>query len=84
MNKVKNLKPTDEPQIIFNYSNVKKDMPESQLKLSSKVHDHLSDPHHRTFIQADIKHGYFSVILHPEDQHVFTFTISGIEQLQSI
>ena len=82
VNKVKNLKLTDEPWIIFNYFNVKKNMPESQLELSFKVHDHLSDLCHKTFIQTDIKHGYFSVILHSEDWHIFIFTISGIEQLQ--
>ena len=82
VDKTEDPKPTDEPRITFNYSNVKEDMPGSHMELSSKVHDYLSDPRHKTFFQADIKHGYFSVILHPEDRHVFAFTIPGIGQLQ--
>ena len=29
-----------------------------------------------------MKHEYFSVILHSDDYHLFTFLISGIKQLQ--
>ena len=57
-------------------------MPGSYLELMSKVHNYLLDPRHQTFFQADVKHGYFSVVLHPEDCHLFTFFISGIGQLQ--
>ena len=59
-------------------------MSESHIKLFSKIHNYLSDFQHKTFFQADIKHEYFSVILHPENQHMFAFIISGIEQLQSM
>ena len=82
VNKEENLKPTNKLRITFNYSKVKEDMPESYLELMSKVHDYLSDSRHKTFFQADIKHKYFSVILHSEDHYLFTFTISGIRQLQ--
>lgn len=82
VDKEENTKPTDEPRITFDYSKVKEDMPGSYLELMSKVHDYLSDPRHKTFFQADIKHGYFSVVLHPEDRHLFAFTIPGIGQLQ--
>ena len=34
------------------------------------------------FFQADVKHKYFSVVLHSDNCHLFTFSISGIEQLQ--
>lgn len=82
VNKEENPKPTDEPRLTFDYSKVKEDMPGSYLELMSKVHDYLSDPRHKTFFQADIKHGYFSVVLHPDDRHLFAFTIPGIGQLQ--
>ena len=57
-------------------------MPESHLKLMSKVHDYLLNPQHQMFFQADVKHKYFSVVLHSDDHHLFTFLISGIRQLQ--
>ena len=82
VDKEENPKPTDEPRITFDYSKVKEDMPGSHLELMSKVHDYLSDPRHRTFFQADVKHGYFSVVLHPDDRHLFAFSIPGIGQLQ--
>ena len=83
IDKEENLKPTNELRITFNYSKIKEDMLESYLELMSKVHNYLSDLRHKTFFQADIKHEYFSVILHSEDRHLFAFTISEIEQLQS-
>ena len=33
-------------------------------------------------LQADIKHAYYSVLVHPEDRHVFAFTSPGIGKLQ--
>ena len=62
---------------------MKEDMLKSYLKLIFKVHNYLSDSRYKTFFQADIKHEYFSVILHSEDCHLFTFTILKIRQLQS-
>ena len=52
------------------------------LELMSKVHNYLLDPRHVVFMQANLKHAYFTISLHPEDQHIFTFTIPGIGQLQ--
>ena len=34
-------------------------------------------------MQTDIKHDYFSMSIHSDDQHILTFIISDIEQLQS-
>ena len=82
VDKVENPGPEDEPRLTFNYSNVKEEMPGCHLELTSKVHDYLSDPRHNTFFQADIKHAYYSVLVHPEDRHVFAFTLPGIGQLQ--
>src|SRR5436190_23819308 len=48
------------------------------------MHDYLSESRHELFMQTDIKHDYFSVSIHLNDQHILAFIISDIEQLQSI
>ena len=82
VDKVNNPKPEDEPRIIFDYSRVTEDLPGSHLELSSKVHDNLADPRHKCLFAADLKHAYLTIPLHPEDRQYFTFTISGIRQVQ--
>lgn len=52
------------------------------MELSARVHDSLSDPRHGTLFSADLKHAYYSISLHPDDRHIFAFTIQGIGQLQ--
>ena len=84
VNKVDNLTPEDESRTMFNYSNIKETMPECYLELMFKVHDYLTDPHHKVYFMADIKHGYYNVLLHSDNQHIFAFIISGIGQLQPI
>ena len=54
------------------------------MKLSSKVHDNLSNSRHRCLFSADLKHAYYIIGLHPKDRHLFAFIISGIEQIQPI
>lgn len=44
------------------------------LELSNKLHDVLSHPSHETFFLR----GYFAAPLHPEDRHVFPFTILSL------
>jgi hypothetical protein len=82
VDKVENPTPEDEPRITFDYSRVTEVLPGSYLELSSKVHDNLSDPRHRCFFAADLKHAYFTIPLHPDDRKYFAFTISGLGQLQ--
>ena len=82
VDKEENSKLTDESRLTFNYSKVKEDMLKNYLKLMSKVHDYFSNLRHKTFFQADIKHEYFSVVLHSDNCHLFTFSIPGIGQLQ--
>jgi RNase H-like domain found in reverse transcriptase len=79
---VDNPKPTDEPRLTVNFRNVKEDLPGIHLQSMSKVHDHLSDPRHFCFMQADLKHAYYSVSLDPACRHYFTFYVSGLGQLQ--
>ena len=82
VDKVDNPQPTDEPRMTFDYSRVTELLPGSHLELSSKVHDHLSNPRHGCLFSADLKHAYLTIPLHPDDRHYFAFTISGIGQVQ--
>jgi|SRR5436190_15289392 len=47
------------------------------------MHDYLSESRHELFMQTNIKHDYFSMNVHLNDQHILAFIISDIEQLQS-
>ena len=47
------------------------------------MHDYFLESRHELFMQTDIKHDYFSVSIHSDDQHILAFIISDIEQLQS-
>lgn len=82
VDKVPDPKPTDEPRLTFAYHQVHEDLPGVHMELSARVHDSLSDPRHGTLFSADLKHAYYSISLHPEDRHIFAFTIQGIGQLQ--
>jgi hypothetical protein len=72
----------DEPRLTFNYQNVIEEMPAYFLKLMSRVHDYLGHLTHKYFLKLDLKHGYWSILVHPADRHYFAFTIPGIGQLQ--
>ena len=67
INKEDNLKLTNKSRIAFNYHNVFKQISENYLELSLKVYDYLSDSHYLVFFQADLKHAYYTILLHPED-----------------
>ena len=82
VDKSDNPKPSDEPRMTFDYSRVHEDFPGTYVELSSKVHDHLSNPRHGCLFKADLKHAYLTVPLHQDDRHYFAFTISGIGQCQ--
>lgn len=82
VDKVDNPRPEDEPRMTLNYSGIPEQLPGTFQELSSRVHDHLADPRHRALFAADLKHAYFSVLIHPNDRHYFAFTIPGIGQLQ--
>lgn len=82
VDKVENPTPSDEPRMTFDYSRVTELLPGAHMELSSKVHDHLSNPRHGCLFTADLKHAYLTIPLHPDDRHYFAFTISGIGQCQ--
>ena len=84
INKVNNLISEDESRTTFNYLNVKETMSECYLKLMFKVYDYLTDLCYKFYFMTDIKHDYYNVFLHSDDQHIFVFIISDIEQLQLI
>lgn len=78
VDKSDNLDHWDEPRITFNYQNIKEDMPGCYLELMTKVHDCLSNSSHDFFLKFGVKHGYWNILVHPEDRYYFAFTISGI------
>lgn len=82
VDKVENPTPQDEPRLTFDYSHVKEELPAVYMELSSRVHDYLSQPAHKTLMQADLKYAYHTVELHPEDRKYFAFNIAGYGQLQ--
>ena len=84
IDKSNDSKSIDEMKMTFDYSKVDEMMSETYIELSSKVHDHFSDSRHEILMSTDIKHAYSTISLHSDDRHIFAFTISEIDQLQSI
>ena len=84
VDKVNNPTSENELRMTFNYSNIKETMSECYLELMFKVHNYLTDLCHKIYFMTDIKHGYYNVLLHSDNQHIFVFIISDIEQLQLI
>jgi hypothetical protein len=79
---VENSTLEDEPRVTFDYFRVIEEMPDTHLKLSSKVHDNLSDSRHQCLFSTDLKHAYLIISMHSENRHYFAFTIFGIDQIQ--
>lgn len=67
--------PGPERRIVFDYSNVKEVMPGNYCALASDVHEYLSHPSHMVFHQLDLKHAYWGMPLHPDDRHIFAFSV---------
>lgn len=84
IDKIENPTSEDEQRVTLDYSRVVKNLSRFHLKLSSKVHDNLSDFKHKVLFSADLKHAYLTISLHSKDRHYFAFTIFEIEQVQSI
>src|ERR1700741_4464367 len=82
MNKFEHAMLLNESRVIFNFLQVHENLPGSNIELSSRIHDYLTDSSHEVFMQADIKHEYFSVEIHSENHHYFAFTVPDIGQLQ--
>lgn len=78
VDKVENPQATDEPRLTFDYPHVK----EAHMELAQDIHDYLERPEHSLYLQIDLKHSYYSITLHPDDRHIYAFTISGFGQLQ--
>src|SRR5205809_157 len=81
--KSENFSSMNEFRSTFNYANVHENLSDYHIELMIEVHDYLSESRHELFMQTDIKHDYFSVSIHLNDQHILVFIISDIEQLQS-
>ena len=56
INKGENPKPTDKSRMTFDCFRVVELLSGSHMELSSKVHDHLSIPHHDRLFSTDLKH----------------------------
>ena len=70
------------PRLTFKYHVILEVLPSAHIKLVERVHSLLGVPSYTTFFQADMKHGYWAVEVHPEDRHYQAFSIPGTEQLQ--
>lgn len=81
IDKIENPKFINESRMTFDYSRITELFFEAHLKLSSKIHDHLSNLKYECLFSTDLKHAYFIISLHLEDKHYFAFTISDIEQI---
>jgi len=64
VDKVKNPKPSDEPRMIFDYSRVYEDLLGYYLKMSSKVHNYLSNPRYSYLFAVDLKYIYLTIPLY--------------------
>ncbi|KAI0995442.1 hypothetical protein K3495_g12736 [Podosphaera aphanis] len=69
-------------RVTFNYHNVREEIPGTFMELMSEIHDYLSLPQHKCFLQMDIKHAYWSIPVHESDRYIYAFFIPGISQLQ--
>ncbi|KAI0995725.1 hypothetical protein K3495_g12453 [Podosphaera aphanis] len=72
----------DEPRLTFNYQNVKEDKPGCFVELMSRCHDYLGEPSHNMFFKLNLKNGFWAIMVHPDDRHLFAFSMSGMGQLQ--
>ena len=68
------LKPNQPPdiknpemRITFDYSHVTEDMPGCFLELTQEIHDFLAHPEHGCFIQLDLKHAYWALLVHKDN-----------------
>jgi hypothetical protein len=82
--KFKDATHLDEPRLTFNYSRMDEELPGSYMELSARIHDYLANPQHNVYMQADIKYDYFSVGVHPDDRHIFAFSVPGLGRLVSL
>ena len=68
VDKVENPKPTDKPQMTFDYSKVLEELPGVHMQLMGNYHDYLSNPRHGCYMIADLKYGYSLVLVYLEDR----------------
>jgi len=61
---VEDLKPKDEPRVIFNYSRVNKELLGLYIELSLKVYNNLSNPRYYYLFVVDLKYAYLTIPLY--------------------
>jgi hypothetical protein len=79
---MKNSTSENESRVTFDYFRMIEELSETFMKLSSKVHDNLSDSRHQCLFKANLKHAYLIIFMHSDDRHYFVFIISEIDQIQ--
>lgn len=79
---MKNPDLEDESRITFDYSRVVEELPRAHMPLIAGCHDYLSDSKHQCFMIADLKHAYFTVLVHSKNKKFFAFSIPEMRQLQ--
>ena len=83
MNKIENPTSENESRITFDYSKIKKIMSDAYMKLSSRVHDILSNSRHDVLFMTDLKYAYSIISLIEKCRYYFASIISEINQIQS-
>ena len=83
MNKIENFTSENEFRITFDYFRIKEIMFDAYMKLSSKVHDILSNSRHDVLFMTDLKYAYSIISLIEKCRHYFASIISEIDQIQS-
>ena len=71
-----------QPPLTFNYHFIYEDIPASHMEAVLTVHDLLSILSYQCLFSADIKHGYWTVNIHPDDGHYLAFYVPRIDQVQ--
>ncbi len=79
IDKVKNSTSENESRMIFNYFKIVKKLSSTHMQLMIECHDYLFDSRHECFMIADIKHAYFMIYIHSDDQKYFSFINSELD-----
>ena len=82
VNKIENFTSENESKITFDYFRIKEIMLDAYMKLSSKVHDILSNSRHDVLFMIDLKYAYSIISLIEKCRHYFVSIISEIGQIQ--
>jgi hypothetical protein len=72
--KMKNSTSENKSRVTFDYFRMIEELSETFMKLSSKVHDNLSDSRHQCLFKANLKHAYLIISMHSSSQRLIRFS----------